>query len=814
MLKSYFKIAYRNLLKSKVVSLINILGLAIGMTVCLLITQYVSYELSYDTFHQNADRIYRIAADYESEAAEETTLIPPPLGPMWQDELASVANHTRMILPWSGLSSYSTLTWYHSGKPAIKRSFLRGFFVDPGFFSVFSFPLIHGDPQTVLDDPRKIVLSESAVQQIFGSNEQDFSQLIGQTVEYTNDYDRFELVISGIVEDSPENSHFQYDFLASFSTLSTGWGKDYAETWNGNSVYTYVQLAPIADLAEFKTNINHLFTTHAPQDFSSNVHFSLQPLTDIHLHSHREGELSVNGNAQYIYFLSALAVLIVFVAIINYINMTMAKAVTRSEEMGLRKLMGAQQQQIISQFFLESTLYNCLALGLAITAVQILHPWYTQFIGKEISIHTSQVWLAALLLFVFSTLLAGIIPALKLSYPSPFLLLKGKGVLQPRTNTIRGMVVAQFWASMVLILFTFAIVQQLRFMRNYELGFNQEGVIVVTGPENRTETWIEHHEQKSPTIPEDAFKTTIAPYTGVKAVSFSRTTPGERGSIYSIQLAELHQNASIDVLKADNDYASVYDLKLLAGTFDTSKGSVISQSTAEILGYTDPNNAIGQAFRDERSNEYVIMGVVQDYYHQSLQHAPQPFLFSRDDFTYKLDSYYSIKVSAQGLNSTLEQIEEAYTQVFPYETFDYYFVDDYFNAQYQEDTRFGQLFGLFSALTIFVACLGLFGLTLHTVVEKTKEIGIRKVLGASVQSIVKLLSWDYLRLVLIASLLALPVGYWVIQQWLRMYAVRTEMNVSLFLTPIAMVLIIALLTVSIQTIRAALANPTESLRYE
>jgi putative ABC transport system permease protein len=814
MLRSYFRIAYRNLLKSKGVSLINILGLAISMAVCLLIMQYVCYELSYDTFHQNADRIYRIAADYESEAAEKTTLIPPPLGPILQNKLASVANYTRMILPWSGLSSYSTLTWYDSGKPEIKRSFLRGFFVDPGFFSVFSFPLIHGELQTVLNAPNKIVLSESAVQQIFGSNEQDFSQLIGQSVEYTNDYDRFELVISGIVEDSPENSHFQYDFLASFSTLSTGWGKDYAETWNGNRVYTYVKLAPIAEVAEFINNINHLFTTHAPQDLASNVHFFLQPITDIHLHSHREGELRVNGNAQYIYFLSALAVLIVLVAIINYINLTMAKAVTRSEEMGLRKLMGAQRKQIISQFFLESTLYNCLALGLAITGVQTLHPWYTQFMGKEISLHTSQVWIAALLLFIFSTLLAGIIPALKLSYPTPFLLLKGQGTLKPRTNAIRRMVVAQFWASIVLILFTVAIVQQLRFMRNYELGFTQEGVIVVTGPENRTETWIEHHQQKSTTIPEDAFKTSIASYTGVKAISFSRTTPGERSSIYSIQLGESQQKATIDVLKADNDYAAVYDLKLLAGTFDTSKGSVISQSTAEILGYSDPDEAIGQAFRDERSNEYVITGVVQDYYRQSLQHAPQPFLFSQDDFTYKLDSYYNIKVSAKDLNSTLQHIEAAYTSVFPYETFDYYFVDDYFNAQYQEDTRFGQLFGLFSALTIFVACLGLFGLTLHTVVEKTKEIGIRKVLGASVYSIVKLLSWDFIRLVLIASLLALPVGYWVIQQWLRMYTVRTEMNVWLFLTPIVMVLIIALLTVSIQTIRAALANPTDSLRYE
>ena len=813
MLKSYLRTAYRHLLKSKVFSLVNILGLAIGMAVCLLIIQYVSYELSYDSFHQNADQIYRIAAESPSDVTGKTTLTHPPLGPILQDEFAPVENYTRLILPWSGLSSSSTLSWQESGKAETKQSFERGFFVDPGFFRVFSFNLLYGNPGTILDAPNKIVLSESAVQKIFGNQTEDLAQLIGKTVVYTNDFDRFELVISGIVEDSPDNSHFQYDFLASFSTLSTGWGKDYAETWNGNGVYTYLLLAPDTDVKGLNSQINRSLSSNAA-DFTIDLKLSLQPLKDIHLYSHRAEELKVNGHARYVYFLSVLAVLIFLVAIMNYINMAMAKSVTRSEEMGLRKLMGAQRKQIISQFSLESFLYNLIALGLAATIIQVLQPWYTQFLGKDMPINLTLFWAAVITLLIFSTLFAGFFPALRLSYPSPFLLLKGQGTLKPKARGTRGMVVFQFGASIVLIIFTFSVVQQLHFMQNYELGFNQEGIVVVTGPENRTKTWIEHDKLKADIEPEDAFKAAVEDYTGVKAVSFSRTTPGEHSSIYAIHLDESHRNAKIDVLKADDDYASVYDLKLLAGTFDTSRGKVISQSTAEILGYSDPTEAVGRVFRDERSREYVITGVVQDYYHRSLQHAPQPFLFDQDDLTYKLDSYYSIKVSAKDLTSTLQQIEAAYTSVFPYETFDYYFVDDFFNAQYQEDTRFGQLFGLFSALTILVACLGLFGLTLHTVVEKTKEIGIRKVLGASVPSIVRLLSWEFIRLVLIASLLALPIGYWIIQQWLENYAVRMEVSLWLLLLPLGLVMTIALLTVSVQTIKAALANPTDTIRYE
>ncbi|MEO0330076.1 MAG: ABC transporter permease [Bacteroidota bacterium] len=814
MLRNYLKITYRQLLKNKVFSLTNILGLAIGMSVCLLIIQYVSFELSYDTFHERADQIYRVAADYRADATSQTTLIPPPLGPVLYDNYSEVINFTRMILPWSGQAASSTLSWQASDDQPIKQSFQWGFFVDPGFLEIFSFDLIQGNSQEALKGTHKIILSASTARKLFGNNWQSQTDIIGQTVEYINDFDRFTLVVSGIIEDAPPNAHFQYDFLASFATLSTGWAKDYAETWGGNSVYTYLQLSPETSISEFDAKISEAASANAPQDFQQDINFSLQHLTDIHLYSHREEELGINGKAWHIYFFSILAVLILLIALINYVNLVLAKMVSRSEEMGIRKVMGAKRSQLISQLFFESLLYNGIALGLALTAVQIFQPLYSEFTGQVFNTTEHQFWAITITLFVLSTLVAGLLPTIKLTRAEPTPLLRGNTSSLSGRKMSRGLVVSQFGASIVLIVFTFAILQQLNYMRTQDLGFSQEGILVIKGSENRTITWIEHDQQKSTNKQEDTFKNAILPYTGIEAVSFSRTTPGEKSSIYPIHLGEAYNYSTIDVLKADSDYATVYDLELLAGRFNTDQGQVVSKSTAKLLGYDNPSDAVGKSFRDKRNNEHTITGVVQDYYHQSLQHEPRPFLFSQDDLTYKQSSYYSIKIALTNLYATLEQIKSAYQTVFPYDTFEFYFVDDYFDAQYREDIRFGQLFGLFSGLTIFIACLGLFGLSLHTVLEKTKEIGIRKVLGASVQSIVTLLSWNFVKLVLLASALALPIAYWIIQRWLENYASKIEITGWLLLLPIGIVLLIAVLTISFQTIRAALANPTDSLRYE
>ena len=813
MFKSYLTITYRHLLKNKAFSLINVVGLAIGMAACLLILQYVQFELSYDEFHENSTQTYRVVADYHTEVVRETTLTPPPLGPLLQESYSEVIDATRLILPWSGQAATSTLSGRDPAGKQVKQSFRWGFFTDPGFLKMFSFPLICGNPQKALTGTHKIVLSERAVRKLFGNTASNYEQIIGQRLEYINEYDRFSLTISGIIADAPANSHFQYDFLTSFATLSTGWAKDHAETWNGNSVYTYLQLTPNTDLATFHPKISEVIALHGTPELQENVDFKLQPLTDIYLHSHREEELKMNGNALYIYFFSIIAGLILLIALVNYINLTIAKAITRGDEIGLRKVMGARRFQLIGQFLFEALLINTVALALALTVLQLVSSSAVNFTGRAIH-YSVRFWIVTGLLYMLSTLLAGLYPALVLSRFHPLRLLKGKWY-SPRGKKLRkGMVVFQFGVSIMLIIFTFAIIQQLQYMRSSDPGFNREGIIVAKGPENRAKTWIEHDQQKLSKSQEDVFKDAVLPYVGVNAVSLSRTTPGERSSIFPTKLGATYNHSTLDALKADSDYAEVYGLKLLAGQFNTDNGLVINEQAAKILGYDNPAEAVGQTFRDARNYKYTINGVIQDYHHHSLQYEPRPLTFSQDDFTYKLDSYYSIKLAANNLENTIEQIAETYQRVFPYDTFEFYFIDSFFDAQYQKDIRFGKLFGVFSGLAILIASMGLFGLSLHTVVEKTKEIGIRKVLGASVRSITALLSQDFIRLIVAASIIALPITYFALQMWLANYATRIGLHWWLFLLPLAVVILIALITVSFHTVKAALVNPADSLRYE
>jgi putative ABC transport system permease protein len=706
------------------------------------------------------------------------------------------------------------LSWLNQEGNAVKQNFQWGFYTDPGFLEMFSFSWQKGGQQNALEGSNKVVLSESTARKLFGNEWEENDNIIGQTLEYINEFDRFSLVITGIIADAPENSHFQYDFLASFATLSTGWAKDFMETWDGNRVYTYLQLAPSVDVSAFLPKIHEFITAHGPQEIQEKVDFGLQPLQDIHLHSQLEEELKVNGNATYVFFLSLIAALILIIALVNYINLTTAKAVTRGNEVGLRKVMGALRPQLIKQFLFESLLLNGVAYILAITILQAAMPFYTRLTGKTLD-YGSEFWWFILLLFPVSTLLSGLYPAFVLSGYHPMQALKGKLIYSPHGKQLRrGMVVFQFWISMILIIFTFTVTRQLYYMRASDPGFNREGVIVVKGPGNRTETWIEHDQQRHMRTHEDIFKDAVSQYTGVKAVSLSWSIPGERSSIWPIALGEAYANSKIDVLTTDNDYAEVYGLELLAGRFDTDHGYVINESAAVILGYDNPTAAVGQVFIDDGNHERNILGVVKDYHHHSLQHEIRPLIFASNDPTYKLDSYYSIKVEANHLEATLAQIDAAYEKVYPYDLFEYYFIDTYFDAQYREDIRFGTLFGLFSGLTIFIACLGLFGLSLHTVIEKTKEIGIRKVLGASVQNILALLAQNTLKLILIACILALPIAYWSIQAWLSNYAFRIDVRWWLFALPVLIVPAVVLITISFHTVKAALANPVKSLRNE
>ena len=674
MWKNYLKIAYRNLVKNRIFSLINIVGLALGILACLLILQYVRFELSYDDFHANGSNIYRLVAKENEGIGRESLLVPTPIGPEMQKNYSEVIEYTRLILPWSGQNATSTLVLDPKDGNIVKHNFKWGFYTDPGFFKMFSFPFILGNAQDALGDVNKIVLSETAARKLFGNDWEKGEQILGQSLEYINEFDRFSLVISGVVADAPENSHFQYDFLASFGTLSTGWGKDYAETWNGHSVYTYLKLVPDIDFQEFSENMNEYVGEHHP-DPNYNATFSLQALQDIHLNSHLDGELKVNGNLTQVYFLSLTAVLILLIALVNYINLSSAKSVVRSSEVGLRKAMGALRHQLMKQFLFESFLVNGFAFALAILILFLVSPLYLLLTGREMNFYDDWVWMFIVLLFPITTILSGIYPAFIMSGYDPIQALKGNFIHSSNGKQLRkGMVIFQFAVSMTLIIFTIAMYQQLNFMRSEDPGFNKEGVVVVKGPGNRAETWIEHDLQKDSRESNDPFKEMVSGLAGVQMVSLSWAIPGETNSIYPMRLGQAHSNSLIDVLITDNDYAEVYGLELLAGSFSTVDGHVINEETAKVLGFEEPISAVGQVFKDDREHTRTINGVVKNYHHQSLKYGIRPLIFSENYPTYKLDSYYSLKVTGNDVVGILSAVEEAYGKVYEFDSFEYFFM--------------------------------------------------------------------------------------------------------------------------------------------
>ncbi|MEM7548500.1 MAG: FtsX-like permease family protein [Bacteroidota bacterium] len=815
MFRNYLKVAYRNLSKDRAFSTLNILGLTIGIIASVFIFRYVGFERSYDRFHTKSKGIYRLAADIDQGEIVQTTMTKPPMGPGLKKNFPEVIDFTRLILPWSGQGTSSTLNWENEVGKETKHSFHWGFYTDPGFLSMFSFPMIKGDRSTALKGVNKIILSESSARKIFGNNWKSKSDIIGQTVEYVNEFDRFSLTITGIIADAPENSHFQYDFLASFSTLSTGWAKGYAETWDGNDVYTYLELAPSANTTVLTRNAEIYYVENSGNNLASKTSFELQSLSSIYLTSNRQDELKINANSTYLSFLYFIAVAILLIAVINYVNLTTAKAVQRGHEVGLRKVLGAFRLQLIKQFLMESALINGIAFSLSIIFIFAFAPYMDQVTGKSIDYISIKLWPLLILLFPAISLISGIYPAFVLSGYDPLKTLKGKLTSSKSGIYMRNyLVVFQFWVSIGLIIFTVTIYKQLNHMRYSEVGFQKEGVLVVNGPVNRENTWIEHDQQKREEIDDgDNFKDALNQYSGIKAVSLSWSIPGEKSNSWPIELGPDYDNSKLHVVDADNDYASVYYIDILAGEFSTKNGVVINQKAAKILRIENLADAIGKEFTDANGQKLRINGVVKDYHHYSLHEPIKPIMFQENDPSYKLDSYYSLRLTANNLQSKLTTVENAYRQTYPNDPFDYYFIDDYFDAQYEADVRFSKLFSIFSMLTIFIASLGLVGLALHTVNIRIKEIGIRKVLGASVGGIILILNKNTMILVGLSCLLSLPLAYWAAENWLSNYAFRIELNVS-FLLPVLIAPSIVLLMVSALSYKAANINPVDTLRNE
>ncbi|MEK6477009.1 ABC transporter permease [Catalinimonas sp. 4WD22] len=807
MLKNYFKIALRNLLKNKVFSFINILGLAIGIAACLLILQYVQWELSYDDFHANKENLYRVKQSRYNKGILTTEWAAGcgAAGYELKEGFEEVEEYAT-LRPTQGVVIYKEA---QGGPVRFKEE--KMFFATASFLPMFSFDLLQGDEATALEAPYTAVISQATVQRYFGDEDP-----IGKRIS-VNDENEYE--ITGVFKNVPENSHLKFDFLFSYSTF-VGWvGEEVITAWQWDGFYTYLKLKDGTDSQALEEKIPALIETKAGEElaeYDSDMDFYLQPLTDIHLTSNYMMEAEVNGDQDAVYALMIIAIFIILIAWVNYINLSTAKSVDRAKEVGIRKVMGSQRTQLIRQFMAESILLNILAVIIAIVLVLVSYRYFSSLIGQELTLSlflTASFWWFLLGIFVIGAFFSGIYPAFVLSAFRPVQVLKGKmstsksGVVLRKT-----LVVLQFAASVFLIAGTLIVYRQIMYMQEQELGVAIDQTLVIEAPSVVDDSVYADRVE--------GFKSALTRNTAIKAATASTAVPGNKpgwnaGGIKLIAQDDSESN-QYRVIDIDYDFLDAFQLEMVAGRnfsrdFGTDEGAVLfNESAVKLIGFVEAEAALNEEIFFW-GDTFKIVGVVKDYHQESLKANFDPLIFRLMPAS---RSFFSLKVETANLPETIATAQEVWDSYFPGNPFSYFFLDDHFNKQYQSDLRFGQTFGFFALLAIFVACLGLFGLSSFMAVQKTKEIGIRKVLGSSVSGIVALLSKDFVRLVIIASVVSLPIVYFVMQSWLSDYAFRIDIAWWLLLTPVILVLLIALFTISFQTVRAALADPAKSLRYE
>lgn len=799
MFRNYLTIAYRTLLKNKVFSLINILGLAIGMGACLLIIHYVRFELSYENFHENADNIYRVTIDlYNGSEYEETDCETyGPLGPMLKNRMPEVVGFVRM---------------YHYGNQEAKvgeKKFFeeRIYFADSSAFTVFSYDVLSGNPETALTSPFQTVITASTAKKYFGHTD-----VIGETIKIANS----SYQVSVVIADIPPNTHLKYDFLLSHTSINKMWDWYEKYEWSGNNEYTYLLMAPGKDLASFNEKLTQLSIDL--KDKIGDERFVAEPINDIHLYSHKTFEPEVNGNAEVVYFLLIIAVFIITIAWVNYINISTARAVERAREVGIRKVMGSGRSQLIAQFLLESVIISLLAAGMALTFLQISLPVFRDISGQPLPLNiiTDHVfWYLLLGLVGMGTLLSGLYPAFVLSSFQPTVVLKGKLRTSSHGHWLRkGLVVFQFATTVIFIACTGTVFLQISHLRDQDLGMDIHQTLALHAPSLDVPDSVYQEKIKS-------LKYELLRHAEVQNVSLSESLPGlslhelsTRSGIKRVGQDELEGTYNYYIISIDADFIPTMNMQLIKGrNFEGGMPNqhqvIVNEEAARLLGFANAEEAVASQITGG-GEPATIIGVIKNYHQRSPKekHLPMIFPYSASG------SYLTLRLNTQQIRETIVSIEATWQNVFPNSVFHYFFLDEKYDQQYRADTQFGQVVAIFSTLAIFIACLGLFGLSSFTILQRTKEIGIRKVLGASVGQIVQLLSQDFIRLVLLASVVALPIAYFAMKEWLAGYATRISLSWWLFAIPLVVVLLIALLTVSFQTLKAAMANPAKSLRYE
>ncbi|MFC5410245.1 ABC transporter permease [Larkinella bovis] len=802
MLRNYVKIAFRNLWRNKVFSGINVFGLAVGLASCLLLFLYISHELSYDAFHRNADRTVRVVMEYSMEGVvnrvqQTGTKVAPEFGRQFPEVEAGVRLENRQ-----SVVSYADRQFNEK----------RVVYADSALFAVFSFQLKQGNPKTALAGPNLVVLSESSAKKYFGNENP-----VGKTVRINAGGGNKEYAITGVVQDCPTNSQIKYDLLASFSSLSAS----KTEQWFTANYATYLLLRTPESITNLQAKIPGFMRTQfsAEEMTGSNyLTYLLEPLRKVHLYSEVEGNFEPNGDLVYLYIFGSVALLILVIACVNYINLATSRAVERAQEVGVRKVMGAQRAQLFGQFIGESLIVTFTALGLGLLLVYLSLPFFNELSDRSFSFDallTSRNLLLLLGISLVVSFVAGGYPALVLARFEPVRVLKGHLKTAGAGQFRRTLIVFQFAITAFLIVCTLLVRNQLAYIQEKKLGYDKEHVLVL--PADR------QVNEKIRTL-----KSEFKRNANVRQVARAYESPVFINGGYSMRRSDQAEEKykSVTALPVDDDFVKTLGLRIVAGRDltpnDLERATVpgrdsllhfhfiLNESAVKEMGWLSPQEAIGKKMDMGEGRSGEVGTVVEDFHFASMKQKISPLVL----FPEEGGNVLFVKLSGNQLPTTLQFLEEKWKTLVPSRPFEYEFLDEEFTKLYSAETRTGKIFTVFAALSILLACLGLFGLSAYTTAQRTKEIGIRKVLGASVSTIVLLLAKDFLKLVLIAIVLASPLAWWAMNRWLQDFAYRIDVAWWVFVVAGVLALGIAFLTVSFQSIRAAVMNPVKSLRNE
>ena len=802
MIRNYLKQTWRSLVKNKTYSLLNIIGLSVGLTCFALIALWVNHELSYDKFNHNYDRIFRLTGTAKTETGiSESAVSSAPMAKALKDDYPEIENTVRFEMHEEIVT--------HKGQQILQPGILL---TDPSFFNIFSYHLTRGDVTTALNEPFSIILTKSTAKKYFGDNDP-----IGQTLLINlHDSTGFgaNYKITGIMPDPPQNAHFTFNILGSFKTVEVS-NPDVltVDGWGDASFYTYLLLKKGVDHKAFSNKISQFYGKYIGDLFEiwRNIYsYKLQPLSDIHLRSNLQYEIAATGNAKQVYIFSTIAIFILLLAAINYTNLATARSVNRAKEVGVKKVVGAGKRQLLMQYLFESVFTAILALALSLVLAVLLQPFFYRLTGKDLSLLSFPILLVFLIaVTIFLGLISGIYPAIILSGFKPIGILKGSFKSSSRGIVLRKtLVVSQFVITIILVTGIIVINSQMSYIKHKDLGYDKDGLI-----------FLRVHGNTDVINGYNAFKNDVLSNPLVSGAAVSNTLLGSLGSGGS-ETVDINGNplqVNTSRLRVDADYLKVHGIKLIAGqnfgihaATDSIRQIILNENAIKSFGWKDAETAIGKPFKMGDQTGKVI-GVVKDFHFSTLQHLISPLVIfpSQDRF-----SRITLKADVSNLSQTRAWLDKVWKRNFPSALLDYSFSENVFEEQYREEEKFSTIFLYFSILSLVIACLGLYGLISYTTTQKTKEIGIRKVLGATANGIVTMLSGSFLKLVSFACVIAIPVAWYIMNRWLEDFAYRTHISWWMFTVAGLLVLLVALITVSFEAIKAAIANPVKSLRTE